>query len=134
MQVVSVKNKFNTMFGSNNVTLKNIDPTQFQRYKDIQRIAKEDKLDIFITKSSESEYLDQNDLYTIVAKRDVLCDVNGLGKIEIPAHRTSSVLTDKQASAKEVSDKLYESVVDTIESLAKNIEKRVGKRPNFWHI
>ena len=131
MRIIPANNKCNIMFGTNSVTLSNINPTHFLRYDEIKRIAEEDKLDIFISKSEESEYLAKNDLYTIIAKRDVPYDANGMSKFALPIHGTSSVLTDKKASAREISDQLYETVINSIESLAKNIEKRIGKKPNF---
>ena len=132
MQIMKVQsNNYNTAFGAGNVTLKNINPNHFSKYDEIQRIAEEDKLDISIRKADDSKYLPKNDLYIVIAKQDVEQSVAGRGKFKLPVHGTSCAISKKNALAGELSEKLYEAVIKSVENLADTIEKHIGQKPKF---
>ena len=127
MQVHRVQNNnhYRTNFGAGMITLEGLNANEIMpQYDNIKKIAETCNLDLFIGKWNESKYFPKSYGYTVVAKqemKELSCIVRGVGL----------TLKSKESQASELSVAIYDAVIKAVESLAINIEKHTGIKPEF---
>ncbi len=111
-----------TNFGAGNVQLTRIAPESIPSLKAIKKIAEDKGMDIFITKNKETKYLPKEDMYIVIAKKDipvVLRTFFSVGKIS--KHGTGCAILSKKANEEELSTRIYNATMSAIEILEKKL-------------
>ncbi|MBO6273902.1 hypothetical protein J6O48_14185 [bacterium] len=121
MRVVSIEK---TAFTAGDVELKRLNPDNFNNYEKIQKLAKEDNVDLWVCKNAESKYLPQHDSYIVLAKQKPKDYKNTI-------FSTKCAIIDKKTAVPEFSEKIYNTVIKAVESLGEKIVEATGKNPNF---
>lgn len=117
-------NNIKPSFCAGNVILNRISEKELFQYDIIKKIAQEDKLDLNITKSEESKYFPQSNCYIVIARQE-------MNTYPYMARGVDCLILNKKSETKEVSAKLYNSVIKSVERLAVKILECTGKRPEF---
>ena len=117
-------NNISTSFCAGSVNLRKIKAQNILHYDAIKKIAEEHESDIFIKKLKETKYLPASDFYIVYAKR----------KIDTPPFSirgTSSAIVRKYAKSVELSAKIYNAVIQSIEDLSAKIQRITVKAPEI---
>ncbi len=115
----------NTNFKAGNVYLKRIDSQKsIQCYDAIKKLAEDKSMDIFITKSKETKYLPREDMYVVIAKKEIPVVSRMFFSMEkISRHGTGCAILSKKANEKELSTKIYNATMNAIDTLEKKLAK-----------
>jgi len=124
MQAYKIQNHMNTPFGAGTVNIRKIKARNILQLYAIKKIAEEDNLDIFIKKLKESKYLPNKNFYIVYAKHEI-------DKFPFSARGTSSVIVNKNAKNVEISAKIYNAVLKSIDELSSKIHNITGEKPKF---
>lgn len=116
----------NTNFESGNVFLKRIDSEKsIKCYDLIKKLAEEKDIDVFITKNKETKYLPNEDMYTVIAKKEIPIITRMFFPIgTIPRHGTGCAILNKKVGKEELSTKIYDATMCAIERLEKKLANK----------
>ena len=98
-------------FTAGSIYLKNIDTNKVKCCDAIKKMAEDRNIDIYIIKRQDPYYLPTHDLYTIIG--------NMLGA----KHSTNCELVNHKTSPGELSVRIYNAAVNTMEYIEKNLLK-----------
>jgi hypothetical protein len=123
MQVQRVQYNFKSpSFNAGKVNLVHLDKKELLVYDTIKKIAEDNKLDLSIKKGKESKFFPKDDFYFVFAAKQ-------MDKYPFVAYGMGCTIVNKQAQAEDLSVKLYDAVINSIEKLVDNILKYTGIRP-----
>ena len=123
MRVQKIQN-INNSFKAGKVDLKGIELKDLAQFDKIKQIAEKDKLDLFITKGINSKNLPKNDIYIVMATKEI-------NKLPYISRASSCAVVEKQAEPKDICEKIYDAAIKSVKKLAKNIKRQTGTEPEF---
>lgn len=115
----------NTNFGAGNVFLNRINSENTLKcYNSIKKLAEDKGIDIFITKNKETKYLPKEDMYTVIAKKEIPVVSRMFFSVgKFARHGTGCTILSKKASEEELSTRIYNAAMNAIEILEKKLAK-----------
>ncbi len=115
----------NTNFGAGNVFLKRINSENtIKCYNSIKKLAEDKGMDIFITKNKETKYLPKEDMYIVLAQKEIPVVTRMFFPVgNIQRHGTGCAIISKEANEEELSTKIYNATMNAIEILEKKLAK-----------
>ena len=115
---------YNTNFMAGEVNLRRLNPDNIINYDKIKKLAEDTELDFYIQKNQESKYLPcENSFIVTVKKAD--------NKFPIPRYGMGCAIVSKTATKENLSDKIYNAVIDAIKRLNNKILDKTGKEADF---
>jgi len=114
----------NTNFTAGNVFLKRINSEKsIKCYDSIKKLAEDKDMDIFITKNKETKYLPLEDMYIVIARKEIPIIERMFFRVGIiTKHGTGCAILSKKASEEELSTNIYNATMNAIETLEKKIK------------
>ena len=123
MRIDKINNNCN--FQAGNVLLKRVPKKNLPNYNVFKKIAEDKGIDLLILKNKDTSYLKNEQLYYIVASKDIGLDENNLAKIPKDAVIGQDCVLINNALEKEnTAVKLYNTVIMAIERFEKKLKKQ----------
>jgi DNA-binding protein Fis len=115
-----------TNFTAGNVSLDKITPENFHSYSSIKKLAEDKEIDVFISKNSESKHLPKEDVYLVIASKEQPVVERSFFHIGNNSTEAADILfLDKKANKKEVSVKLFNTVMKAIDTLDNKLKIKI---------
>ena len=107
--------------------MKRIDsPETLKCYNSIKKLAEDKNIDIYITKNKESKYLPHEDMYLVIAQKEIPIIERLFFQIgKTIKHGTGCTILSKKAGAEELSTRVYNAAINAIETLEKKLNSKI---------
>ena len=107
--------------------MKRIDsPETLKCYNSIKKLAEDKNIDISIIKSKETKYLPHEDMYIVIAQKEIPIVAKMFFQIyKTTKHGTGCAVLSKKTGAEELSTRVYNAAINAIETLGKKLNSKI---------
>jgi hypothetical protein len=111
-----------TNFSAGLIQLKRVNKNKIASIDAIKKIAEDRDIDIFISKNQKSKYLPLEDMYMIMASKDVPLIRRGFFSAGyVTKHGMGCVIVNKKVSNEELSVKIFNASMSALDVLEKKL-------------